>query len=207
MKSILLFLFFITKSFVVFAQAIQAEDNAGKLVLTVGYLHSLTRIVESPGNLVGISDYYGKPGLYTGLYYEKIFSGSFVTRSELTYQNKGVLFDDIKNGNSYKRTSNINYLSLRQLFSIIQFNHVGVFAGPEINLLTSGRESNLSFTGLEVGLSGCVSYQLGRLAVNIDYFRALNRFLRSGDNLQYFDLYNSNGRLGVGYNLIKRKFE
>lgn len=203
MKSILFSLCFITNSFVVNAQTTQTEANAGKLVLTVGYLHSITRVVESPGNLVGISDYYGKPGLFTGLYYEKIFSVSFATRSELTYQNKGVLLDAIRNGNWYKRTSNINYLSLRQSFSILRLNHFGVFAGPEINLLTTRQKSNLSFTVVELGLSGCVSYQLGRLAINVDYFRSLNRFLRSGDNLQYFDLYNSNFRLGVGYNLTK----
>ncbi|GAB4039083.1 hypothetical protein GCM10028774_39290 [Spirosoma jeollabukense] len=194
-----------TNSLVVFAQAIEAEANPGKLVLTVGYLHSLTRVVESPGNLVGISDYYGKPGFYTGLYYEKIFSASFATRSELTYQVKGVMFDAITNGIWYKRTSNFNYLSLRQLFSILRLNHVGVFAGPEINLLTTKRESTLSFTSVEWGVSGCVRYELGRLAINVDYFRALNRFLRSGDNLQYFDLYNDNLRFGVGYNLNKQK--
>ena len=106
MKSILSLLLVITNASTLFAQANKADGD--NFVVSVGYLHSFTRVDQSPGNLVGISDYYGKPGLYMGLYYEKIFSQPFVTRSEIIYQSKGVVFDATTNGYSHRRTSNIN---------------------------------------------------------------------------------------------------
>jgi len=184
----------------------QAETKPGHVGIRAGYLRATTDVTPSQGALnygvvlLGIGD---KPGWYGGVYYHRRPERQLTYRVEANYQQKGVRNYDVAGNFSF--TQPFHYLNLTPLLCLtpsrrVPFSGLKVLLGPEANLrvgaVPPGRGNKPA--PVELGTSGRVVYQYGRVGLEAAYFRALNEFNQFEENpIFVFGYKNQSWTLGL----------
>ena len=189
--------------FILPTSVLKAQNQKSIWSFEGGYLNGWTTIKRSPGNLLGTSEYYSKPGFYCGIVNEFVFTKKILIKSEASYQNKGEVYSIIKDGNVIKKSIPLSDASISERITLIFLKRIGISTGPELNILVDRNVDDRRFKGLEFGIYSGFDFRMKRIILSTSYFKSFTPYYEYGSGNQYLKYYNNNWRLGVSYKLIK----
>ena len=174
---------------------VQAQHNS-EFALRAGYLYSITKVDKIGDYTIFIPDVKAKPGFYIGGQYQLRISKRFMSRSEINFQNKGIITDYDYDGTLNR--VDFNYIGITQMGGFTPLTNLTLLIGPEFNVSLNNKPNQKSTNAIECGIAMRCSYQFNKIAADFGYFVGLNeiRKLPSMGNNKY---YNRNLQVGISY--------
>lgn len=185
----------------VLSTTLQAQDKDGVFAIQAGYLYSYTSIKERHSGLLAKPDIYSKPGFYAGITYTKEVSDKIVSRTGISYQNKGVTIQGSRSGFPTKLKFNYNYISIEPAIGFNIIKSTSLFLGPGVNFLVNKNKTSYEQKAkiTEFGFIVQGSYRIHGVEFDLTYFKGINDYSEINRIDPFFKFINQNWRVGVGY--------